>query len=392
MINNRYLVEAGYYSLNHVGEELCGDRVEIVQPDEDTTIMVLSDGLGSGVKANILSTLTSKMLSTMVANNLSIKECVRAVARTLPICKERQVAYSTFTIIKVSGDMFVEIYNYDNPTPFLIHDGKAVDLDYSSSIIEGKTIYHAKYHASPYDTFFLMSDGVKYAGVGETLNFGWDLPQIKEYVTNIYSKLTSSKGLATELVTKCDALYNSRPGDDTTVGVVRIRERNQANLMFGPATNKDDDENMLSLFFSKGGTHIVSGGTTSNIVAKYLKKPLILDLDYVDKEIPPTAKIEGVDLVTEGIITLNKVLVYAEDYLKNNALYFTRQYNLDGASQIAMILLEEATDINFFVGCAVNPAHQGEDTHINIKIKMKIIDELAELLKKAGKNVKISYF
>lgn len=392
MMNDRYIVEAGYHSINHFGEELCGDRVEIVKSDEDTTIMVLSDGLGSGVKANILSTLTSKMLSTMVANNLSIKECVKAVARTLPICKERQVAYSTFTIIKVSGDMFVEIYNFDNPTPFLVHDGKIVDLDYSSSIVEGKTIYHAKYHASVYDTFVLMSDGVKYAGVGETLNFGWDLPQIKNYVANIYSKYTSSQGLATELVAKCDALYNARPGDDTTVAVLRIRERNQANLLFGPATNKDDDEMMLFLFFSKGGTHIVSGGTTSNIVSRYLNKPLILDLDYVDKEIPPTAKIEGVDLVTEGIVTLNKVLVYAEDYLNSNALYFDRQYNLDGASQIAMILLEEATDINFFVGCAVNPAHQGEDTHINIKIKMKIVDELAGLLKRAGKNVKISYY
>jgi len=392
MINSRYVTEIGYLSLNHVGEELCGDHIEVTSKDESTKILVLADGLGSGVKANILSTLTSKMLSSMIAGDISIKECIRCIANTLPVCKVRNVAYSTFTIIKIQDNKYVDIYNFDNPTPFMIRDGKVMDLSYSSTLIDDKTIYHAKIEANLYDTFILMSDGVKYAGVGETLNFGWDMPQIKSFIGQLYRKEYSSKALATELATQCNRLYNSRPGDDTTVAVVRIRERQQVNLLIGPPTNKEDDNEMLSLFFAKEGIHIVSGGTTGNLVASYLNKPLILQTEYLDKDVPPTASIEGVDLVTEGVITINKVLEYANNYLDSNDLYLTWFYKIDGASQIAKYLFEQATDINFFVGCAINNAHQGEDTGINFSTKMHLIDELAKKLKLMNKNVRVTYF
>ncbi len=392
MIDNRYVTEIGYLSFNHVGEELCGDHIEVTSKDETTKILVLADGLGSGVKANILSTLTSKMLSSMIAGDISIKECIRCIANTLPVCKVRNVAYSTFTIIKIKDNKYVDIYNFDNPTPFMIRNGEVKELSYSSTVIDDKTIHHAKIEALPYDTFILMSDGVKYAGVGETLNFGWDMPQIKNFMGMLYCKEYSSKALATELANQCNDLYNSRPGDDTTVAVVRIRERQQVNLLIGPPTNKEDDKEMLSLFFAKKGVHIVSGGTTGNLVSRYLNKPLVLQTEYLDKEVPPTASIEGVDLVTEGVITINKVLEYANNYLKQNDLYLTWFYKIDGASQIARYLFEQATDINFFVGCAINNAHQGEDTGINFTTKMHLIDELAKKLKLMGKNVKVTYF
>ncbi len=389
-MTNNYLVEVGYVSLNHFGEELCGDHVEVLSPDENTKIIVLADGLGSGVKANILSTLTAEMLSTMMANNISIEECVKSIAETLPICKVRGVAYSTFTIVKIIDNEKLELYNFDNPTPFMIHNGKIREIYYDELLIEGKKIYHASLPLTLFDTLFIMSDGVKYAGVGETLNFGWDLPEIKDFVSALYQPSYSSKSLATILIDHCNELYNHRPGDDTTGAVIRIRKHEQVNMMIGPASNKDDDEKVLSLFFSKTGKHIVSGGTTSNIVARYLNKELELPLDYEDKEIPPTSKIEGVDLVTEGVITLNRVLEYAKDALGRNNSYFSWSYKQDGASLIAKALLEEATDINFFVGGAINQAHQ--DEQINFKIKMQLIDELAKVLITLGKNVKVSYF
>lgn len=390
---NKYVTEVGYLSLNHVGEQLCGDHIEVIHPDENTTILVLADGLGSGVKADILSTLTAKMLSTMIAKNISIQQCVDAIAETLPVCKERCVAYSTFTIIKVQDNRFVEIYNYDNPLPFVIHRGKVMDLDYTQKMINGKKIFHAQYDADLYDTFVLFSDGVLHAGIGETLNFGWDMPQIQAFMESLYQTSYSSMSLATSLVDYCNGLYNHRPGDDTTVAVVRIRERTQANLLIGPATNKEDDPKMLSLFFAKGGKHIVSGGTTSNITAKFLNRPLELAIDYLDKEVPPTASIEGVDLVTEGVITINKVLENARNLLfGKNENYFSWCYKQDGASLISKMLFEEATDINFFVGCAVNTAHQSDEVHLSFSLKMQLIDELSKLLKQMGKNIKVSYF
>lgn len=392
MIINNYCTEVGALSYNHVGEQLCGDHYQIVKPDENTTVVVLADGLGSGVKASILSTLTSEIISTMIANNLSIEQCVETIAETLPVCKERGIAYSTFTILKITNNKFVQIYNFDNPEPIMLRNGKEKIIPSSMIEICGKKIYRSEIEAQLYDVFILLSDGTIHAGLGQSMNFGWERPQIVDYMSALYNENYSSKTLATELVSHCNDLYGGKPGDDTTALVLRVRKRAQVNLLIGPASTIEDDGKMLSLFFAKEGKHIVCGGSTSNMVAKYLNKPLIMDTDYVDPEIPPTSSLEGVDLVTEGIITINKVLAYAKNNLADNKDYFEWCFKQDGASQIAKILFEEATDINFFVGCAVNPAHQQPGVKINFTIKMQLIDELAKTLKMMGKKIKVSYF
>jgi hypothetical protein len=237
-----------------------------------------------------------------------------------------------------------------------------------------------------------MREGAIHAGVGTSLNFGWLRADIIKFMENLYHVGFTAKTLTTILLDECYSLYGGQPGDDTSVCTIRIRKREPMNLVIGPPSNRADCSKMMSLFFSKEGKHIVCGGTTSKIAADYLDKPLIPNLNYVDPEIPPTANIEGVDLVTEGVITINKVLAYAEDYLKDNESYRVWSYKKDGASQIARLLFEEATDINFYVGKAVNPAHQNPDLPIHFNIKMQLISELAECLKKMGKNIKVSYF
>ena len=164
------------------------------------------------------------------------------------------------------------------------------------------------------------------------------------------------------------------------------------NILFGPPRNPDDCDRMMSLFFSKEGKHIVCGGTTSSIAAKYLHKPLKASLNFVKSDVPPTAEIEGVDLVTEGVITINKVIEYAKDTLDENELYSVWSVGRDGASMICRMLFEEATDINFYVGRAVNPAHQNPDLPINFNIKMNLVEELSACLKQMGKRIKVSYF
>ena len=149
---------------------------------------------------------------------------------------------------------------------------------------------------------------------------------------------------------------------------------------------------MLSLFFSKSGKHIVCGGTTSKIAADYLGKEVEVDMTFIDKDVPPMARIEGVDLVTEGIITMNKVKEYAEDFVGDNILYQEWGFKKDAASILAKTLFEEATDINFYVGRAINPAHQNPDLPINFSIKMQIVEELIKYLKEMGKNVNKNYF
>lgn len=389
---NNLCTDIAYNSVIKHGEQLCGDKVELIEQRDNSYVMVLADGLGSGVKANILATLTSKIISTMMANNLSIEDCVETIALTLPVCNVRQIAYSTFTIIRVVDSEEAEIIQYDNPQVIILRDGKSIDYPKTVTEIEGKTIFKSKIKLQENDVFIAMSDGAIYAGVGKTMNFGWQRDNIVTFMEQMYDPEYTAKSLCNLLLDECNRLYGGEPGDDTTIGAIKIRKRAQVNVLFGPPSNPDDAEKMNSLFFSKGGKHIVCGGTTSSIAAKYLNKPINTSIDYLDPEIPPTASIEGVDLVTEGVITMSKVLEYAKHYLESNDLYSDWSFKKDGASQISRMLFEQATDINFFVGRAINPAHQNPNLPISFNIKMQIVEELSECLEKMGKRIKVSYF
>lgn len=390
---NKLCTDVGYLYLNKYGEQLCGDHIEVVEKNDDSTVVVLADGMGSGVKASILSTLTSKIISTMIANSMSIDECVAAIVSTLPVCKVRQVAYSTFTIVNIINNVEAEIIQYDNPHVILLRNGRNVEYPKILENIEGRSIYKSKIKLREDDIFVVMSDGAVHAGVGKTLNFGWQREDIINFLETIYDKGLTAKTISTMLINECNSLYGGEPGDDTSICTIKIRKREPMNLAIGPPGDPADDLKMMALFFSKEGKHIVCGGTTSMIAAKYLNKPLDTSSSvYIDPDIPPTARIEGVDLVTEGIVTISKVLEYARDYLENNDSYTEWISKKDGASLIARLLFEEATDINFFVGKAVNPAHQNTNLPIGFSIKMRLVEELADCLKKMGKHIKVSYF
>ena len=391
---NSLCTDIGYVCLNKKGEQLCGDRVEIVEQGDNATVVVLADGLGSGVKANILSTLTAKIISTMMANDMTIEDCVSTIAATLPVCEVRKVAYSTFTIIRIAGsNLEAELIQFDNPHIIFLRDGKRVEYPEICEMIDGKAIYKTKLKLREGDTFIAMSDGAIHAGVGQSLNFGWQREQIVEFMETIYDPAFTAKTLSAMLVNECNRLYGGEPGDDTSACAVKIRRREPMNLMIGPPADPKDVNKMMALFFSKEGKHIVCGGTTSTLAAEFLHEPLDVSMPtYIDPEIPPTAKIKGVDLVTEGVITMSRVLEYARDYLKDNERYTDWSYKKDGASSIARMLFEEATDINFYVGRAVNPAHQNPNLPIGFNIKLRLIEELSECLKNMGKKIKVSYF
>lgn len=389
---NNLCADIGYKSINHYGEQLCGDHVDIVPQGDDSTVIVLADGLGSGVKASILSTLTSKIISTMMAEGISLEECVSTIAATLPICSVRGVAYSTFTIIHLINNEVAELIQYDNPHVIMFRDNENFDYPKSEMNIDGKKVYKSEISLKEGDVFVAMSDGCPHAGIGIAYNFGWNRDDIIEFLAPLTVNDFTSKTLATILIDEVNRLYGEQPGDDATACVVKIRKRAPMNLLFGPPSNRDDANRMMSLFFSKEGKHIVCGGTTSSIAAKFLHKTVKTSLKFESADVPPIAEIEGVDLVTEGVITINKVLEYAKDYLKDNESYTHWGYKRDGASLICRLLFEEATDINFFVGRAVNPAHQNPNLPINFNIKMNLVEDLSKCLMQMGKKIKVSYF
>ena len=386
---NNLCAEIGYMSMNHHGEQLCGDHVDIVE-EGNGTIIVLADGLGSGVKASILSTLTSKIISTMLAAGLSIHDAVETIAATLPICSERKTAFSTFTIIKMTDNSHADIIQYENPNVVLIRNGQHFEFPLSEIQIGEKTIYRSSLELCDGDTFIAMSDGILYASEDGVYNENWSRDKLIEYIEPLCDASFTAKVLASIILDETDRLYGGKPFDDATVCVLKIRRRQMLNIAIGPPKSKKDNQRMMSRFFSAEGKHIVCGGTTAQIAAEYLGESLFVSASSPDPDIPPISEINGVDLATEGIITLDKVLTYAQDYLADNKSFEQWSYKKDGASLAARMLFEDCTDINMFIGRAENPAHR--DMPISFNVKSQIISDLAECLERMGKHLKIMYF
>lgn len=387
---NTLCMESGFVSLNKQGEDLCGDFFTTVS-DDDATTFVLSDGMGSGVKANILATLTAKILATMTANHLSIRDSVTTLAQTLPVCSVRKLAYSTFTLMQVLPDWQVYLAQFDNPQAILLRDGKSVEYPTQELMVGDKRILESRLTLQSGDVFLLMTDGVTHAGLGNLIPDGWQREGVLQYVEEIYTPEISAKNLAARVADACRDLYLERIDDDVTVAVFKMRTRQAVNLLVGPPRQHEDDEAFMHRFFASEGTHIVCGGSTAQMVSRYLGRQLIISEDYVDPDIPPVAKIRGIDLVTEGIVTLSRVLEMAGRYASSQSIPSHWDTRSDAATQIARVLLEDATDIHFFVGRAVNPSHQSPSLHIDFSLKMSIIEKLEKILREMGKRVTVEY-
>ena len=376
-------------SINHYGEQLCGDHVEIVEND-DSSIIVLADGLGSGVKASILSTLTSKIISTMLAAGLDIRDAVETIAATLPICSERKSAFSTFTIIRLVDNMHADIIQYENPSVIMLRNGVHYEFPLTTMTIGEKTIYRSTVELADGDIFVAMSDGILYASEDGVLNNDWSRDKLIEFLEPLSRAELTAKLLTSIIVEETNKLYGGKPFDDATACVIKIRQRQTVNIAIGPPEDMSDNHRMMALFFAKEGKHVVCGGTTAKIAAEYLGVPVQTNLTSPDPDIPPTSVIEGVDLTTEGIITVDKILSYATDYVKDNRSFEQWCYKKDGASLAARLLFEDATDINMFIGHAANPAHN--EMPINFNVKMQILKKLSKRLKEMGKRVKVLDF
>lgn len=387
-------IDMAYKSLNKKNEELCGDKVEIVHT-KDSHILILADGMGSGVKANILATLTSKILGTMFLNGASLDACVETVVKTLPVCQERQIAYATFSILQVFNNGEAYLVEFDNPSCIFIRDGEQVMIPQNIREIAGKEINEYRFQVKEGDTFVLISDGAIYAGPGELFNLDWTWERMSNYTVKTARSARSASRLATLLSQGCNELYEGSPGDDTTVAVAHISKKKLVKLMTGPPKSPEDDEKAVKQFMEGDAYRIASGGTSSEIVARVLGREITSGPGPLNPDIPPIAHIEGIDLTTEGVLTLSHTLKLLESYIYEEVLteaFYDKLDEDNGGAMIAKVLIEQCTDLEIILGTAVNAAHLNPNLAFQLHARNQLAEHLKELMEKMEKTVTITYY
>lgn len=375
-------IDVSTHSLNKYGEELCGDKVEIYKSD-DKTIIVLADGLGSGVKANILATLTSKIAITMLQNDEDIEETISTIVSTLPVCNVRKIAYSTFSIVEIDKELNCRLIECDNPPVFFIRNSRVMKPEREEIDFGYKKVQFSSFKLSCNDVLTVCSDGVIHAGVGNILNHGWEWKHVADFLQR--QNVESAEKYNLRLIDTCNQLYGRRPGDDTTAVTVKIRKPRIVNIFSGPPENMDDDNYYVKKFMDAKGIKVVCGGTAANIFSRELSREIITTLDYIDPKIPPIAKIKGIDLVTEGVLTLQSTLLKLKDIA--NSCEEPALDKKDGSTLLLKTLIEDCTHINFWIGKAINPAHQNPDFPAELSIKFNILSDLGDTLSNMGKEV-----
>lgn len=384
-------LDYGYHSINHYGEEVCGDRVNF-RRNPDSFVAVLADGMGSGVKANILSTMGSTILSTMLSGGESVESAVDVVIRSLPVCSERGLNYCTFSVIYVDRLGIAKLVEFDNPQAWILRNRQMVQLDRTLRVVEGKNIYESSLPLVEGDILVVTSDGALNAGMDNRFSFQWNWDSVASWLCQRGHLFTSSRRLATELVEAVDHLYGGKPTDDVTAMVLRIPRTSVVNIMYGPPEYPEDDSFMVHEFLEQEGTRIICGGTTSNIVSRVMDSPLVTMPETAADGVPPISFMADIDLVTEGVLTMTRAADLMEQYFGDmNADFHPLDQN-NGAAILARQLIEDCTELRVFIGRARNPGYEDKEVPLDLNIKMKAIDRICALMDRQGVQVSKYYY
>jgi len=387
----RQLVECNWISLNKADEELCGDSV-MIRTKPDSFVAVLSDGLGSGVKASILSSLTAEIAARMFEAGGTVEDVMQTLLDTLPECSVRKLAYATFAVLIVYSGQDAHLVLFDSPPLILIRNNEIVSLPLEEHKVKGRTVMEAHFAVQENDHMVLISDGYTHAGLGGIYRLGWGWKNVALAVQRFVQTGMDTVKLTESLSKTCLKLYANRPGDDSTVISMKVRPSVSVCILTGPPANKDMDDFAVSRLVAASGAKIICGGSTAQMAARVLKENL--EVEWVPpwkrkgaepkkKGSPPTASLKGIDLVTEGILTIGQAL----EILRTVKTIHDLPHDSDAGTRLARYLLE-ADDIQLLVGTAINQ-NQVADLIRGESMRMIYIRELVTLLKTRNKIVTI---
>jgi len=402
-------VDVGISSICKNGEEVCGDTTRVIKAKDSTTV-ILSDGLGSGIKASILSILSTRIASRLINEDVELEQVFETIAGTLPICQVRGIAYSTLSILKVKDNGQSHLIEYDNPSLIVIRNSDLLNFKKIQRNIAGKKVYESFFQLKKNDILLLISDGIINAGVDGLFKLGLGQDRLLENIFKNETLEKSSHLIANYIIGLTRACYQDRPGDDSTCAVIKVRDPHNAIILTGPPASPNVDSKVVNRFIDQRDyKQVICGGATGNMAARVLDKELKTSLEYIDPSVPPTASIENIDLVTEGILTLNRAYKILKTESNNEGLYrdinkkddtgtpekdaFESENKLkkDGASELVDIFMN-ADNISFMMGTAINPAHEELMQSLQLKPRPNIVGKIVNILRQMGKNVEIEVF
>lgn len=384
-------IEIEFCQKNRHGQDICGDfyRTQRIL-EQDRVISVLSDGLGHGLKANILSTMTATMALKFTASDNDLIRSAETIMNALPVCRVRNISYATYTIVDIKMQTEISIVEMDNPPFLLIRNGSAVSVPYQeveSPSLDGRKMKTYSLYAHPEDRLVVISDGISQSGIGSPdLKLGWRVEGCKRFVLEQVAadpQISARKLAAAVLDEALQKEVDRRAYDDMTVGVFYFRTPRRMLVLTGPPFDESRDGHFVRIFDDFKGRKVVCGGTTSKIVARELKRDIVDHLETTDGDIPPIATIAGADLVTEGLLTLTRVAQLLEKGEK------TPRRN---AATLLLDLLLDSDSIMFLVGTKINEAHQDPTHPMDLEIRRNLIKRIADSLeRKYLKDVLVRY-
>jgi hypothetical protein len=381
-VTRDFYIEVNSQQRNHDGERICGD-VFLYRyiKEEDRVIAVLSDGMGSGVKANILATLTATMAINFTREHKEVDRIAEIIMNTLPVCSERKISYSTFTIIDIETTGRTNILEYDNPSTIVLRGNEVFDPSWKKVTLDkgkntGKILKTCSFIPEKEDRIIFCSDGVAQSGMGsEAFPFGWGRDEVEAYATSLVISEASISAimLSAKIVTMAHKNDNYKAKDDISCATIYFREPRKLLICTGPPYEKDKDMELAAKINEYMGKVILCGGTTADIVAREMNKAIIDELVFEDPELPPESFIEGIDLVTEGILTLQKVNEILKTY--NNSIKLGK-----GPADKIVKLVMESDEIHFIIGTRINIAHQDPNLPVDLEIRRTVVKRIVRLL------------
>ncbi len=390
---NEDFLEVEFCQRNKAGNIVCGDTfLSHKFTEEGRAISVLSDGLGSGIKASVLSRITSSMLLNFAMMNENIVDSAASVLKTLPQDAVRRISYSTFCLCDIDCFGNVRIAEYESPSFYLFRGGEVVEIPKKKipverDDLENTCLWISEFRMQKEDRIVFFSDGVSQSGMGNrAMPFGWE-GGVKEFIAQLIASGPdiSAKELSRRIVGQAELNDASRLKDDTSCCAIYMRKPRNLLVCTGPPYDEKNDNHLSNLVCNFPGKKILCGGTTAQIISRETGRSISVDIGPADRELPPISTMEGIDLITEGILTLSKV----ERLLSGEEGHSEKR---EGPAEKLLRLLADSDKITFLVGTRINTAHQDPTLPVELEIRRNVVKKIKSLLETRWlKDVNITY-